>query len=438
MARLRIALRDQGLAADLIAVAGPPLAPGDAAAALAAAGVVHGIDDDALAAFATRLADAAFSGSATVARGVPPQPGADGRLEGAFLVPQQPGTQRPDGHMDWREREVLHPVRSGEVVATEVPPEPGIPGRSVQGAVLPARSGLPARQRMGPGIQSDGAQRFARHSGVIFATDRVLDVVPLHDHQADVDLTSGNLHTAGSLRVRGDVRDGCSVTATGDIEILGSVFDGTVTCDGSAHIAQGVLSAASSVRAGQDLRCRHAVAARLQAGATLVADDQLHHCTAAATRIVATTGRGTVVGGELRATQCIEVRVAGTPAGANTLLSVGDLLEERAELARLDAELSRLERTVVRGERTDRQTLAARKGPRLALRAGDQLQERRLSLLARQRALLKTAAIVVHDMLHQGVVVQFGNLFQPIVLPQGGVQLRFDSETNRIVPGRKP
>jgi uncharacterized protein (DUF342 family) len=435
VARLRIVIRDQGLAADLTAVAGPAASHADVEAALAAARVVHGIDPNAVAQFAARLADPQFAGTVQVATGRAATNGTDGRLVGAFLVPKLPGTEQPDGHIDWHERELLHPADPDDVIARVVPAEAGEPGCTVTGTALPARPGQDLRQRLGSGVRLDGERVLAGIAGVVLATDRLLDVVPLHVHAGDVDLASGNLHSNGSLQVRGDVQPDCAVTAAGDVQVTGIVQDGRVTAGGSVQVAQGVLGSRAEIRAGQDLRCRHATGAQLHASAAVVVGDQLHHCQVAARDITVLTGRGTVVGGELRAARRIEVRTAGTAGGSATLLAVGDLLAERTELARLDAELAKLERTVLRAERGGGQLLAARKGPRLAVRTGDRVHQRRLELIAKQRELLRHAQIVVRDTLHPGVVVQFGTLRHTFVLPQHHAQMYFDPNTEKIVFG---
>ncbi|MBM4061136.1 MAG: DUF342 domain-containing protein, partial [Planctomycetes bacterium] len=300
----------------------------------------------------------------------------------------------------------------------------------VRGRVLAARPGRPHRQRLGQGVRLDGDKVIATRSGVIVCTETSFDVLPLHLHRGDVDMKSGNLHTRGSLQVQGDVREGFAATAEGDVDVTGAVFDAAVTAGGSVRIGQGLLGAACEVRAAQDVRCRHATSAQLHAGNEIEIADQATHCRMYATKVRAVRGRGTVVGGEVHCRESIEVRTAGTPNGAATLLCVGDLLAEEAELARITAELARLERAVRRP--------ADPRGamPRPTVPATDRLQQERLLLLGKQRELLHRANIRITDTVHPGVILRFGTVSLPIALPIHGATFHFDHEHEAIVQGR--
>ena len=324
MARIRIRLEDGGLAAVAQAAAGTAMTEPDLRALLAAERVVHGVDEAAVTLYAARLGDPGFAGKAVLARGLAPVPGSDGRVECSVAPDVVPGEVHDDGHIDFRERHFLVPVRDGVEIARVVAPTMGTPGRNVHGAVVAARPGRPHRVRLGPGARLEADRVFATRSGVLLHDERKLDVIALHTHAADVDYASGSLHTEGSLAVRGDVTDGFAATAAGDVHVTGSVLDGTVEAGGTVRVAQGVLGAAASVRAHGNLACRHATAATLHSDGTLELLDQAAHCQLRAQRVRATCGRGAVIGGVVRAAERIDVKVAGTAGGADTLFVLGE------------------------------------------------------------------------------------------------------------------
>jgi uncharacterized protein (DUF342 family) len=428
-----VTIRPDGLAAEAKVAAGPPMKAADLQAAIAEAKVVHGLDAAAIAQFAERIADPIFSGSVQIATGAAAVDGQPGRLEGEFQAAKVAGTKQGDGHIDFHERELLHPAVENQEVARIIAPIPGTPGHDVRGRVLPPRPGRPHTQRFGQGVKVDGERVIAARSGVIVCTDRLFDVLPLHLHKGDVDLASGNLHTPGSLLVQGDVHEGFAATADGDVRITGAVLDGKVSAKGSAQIDHGVMGAGCDVQAGADLHCRHATSARLQAGGSIEIGDQATHCRMFAGKILARRGRGTVFGGELHARDLIEVRVAGTPTGAATLLAVADLVDQQTELARLIAEAARLERIAARGPRGAPGTASDQ---HLANRAADAVLQERQRLAGLQRELLKKARIVVADTVHPGVVLQFGATVLRVTMPTPAASFHFDPETNTIVQGR--
>lgn len=241
MERLQIKIAGNGLEARLHAVAGPAATLDELMAALQSAGVVHGLDDDAIATVARQLEDPGAAIDVVIARGSAPEAGTAGCLRGELLAAREAGHARADASIDYRERTTLHPVAAGAPVAEIVPPTPGKPGRSVLGRALPCKPGRPHAQREGPGVRRQGDVLVAARDGVILASERKVDVVDLYTHSGDVDYDSGNLHSKGSLVVKGDVRAGFRADADGDIEVAGAVLDGAVDAGGSVRVGQGVL-----------------------------------------------------------------------------------------------------------------------------------------------------------------------------------------------------
>ncbi|MCB9876253.1 MAG: DUF342 domain-containing protein [Planctomycetes bacterium] len=425
MGRIHVSIAPDGMTATARIAPGPVALPAALGEALAAAGVVHGVDEAACRSLAARLADPSTDASAQIAVGAAPQHGRDGCLEGTLLEGQRVG--RPDhlGNIDYHERDLLHPIAADAKIARVVPPTDGVDGRDVRGRRLPARPGKAHRQRLGAGVRLTEGALFAAVDGVVLATDRLLDVVQLYSHNGDVDYRSGNLHSKGSLLIQGDVTEGFSATADGDVVVGGVVQGGGVRAGGSAHVGKGVLGHDDAVRAGADITCHHATAARLVAGRDIAVADQVADSQLQAQSMRIVDGRGSVRGSELRARDRIEVGTAGSPAGTTTTLIVGDLLQERAELARRTL-------AAARAERAER----GRKGVRAAVRAGDAELQLQLTLRARQREILRAAEILILGVCHQGVVLRFGDAELRPTEDLRAVRFRFDLRLDSIVRER--
>lgn len=436
MGRVRVAITEGGLLATATAVAGNPMAPRELQELVQAAGVRHGIDGEAVAAFERSLLDPTFTGTVVVARGAAATPGVDGQVEGATTSTFAPGEKRADGSLDFRERHFLRPIAAAEVIARIVPPTAGTPGVDVRGAVIAARPGRPHGIRFGPGVRIVDDQVLARRSGVLALGDRKLDVVSVFTHKANVDYASGSLHTEGSLVVQGDLTPNFTVTAGGDVHVTGSVFDASVLAEGNIRIDQGAQGRAASLRAGGDVGCRHATSATLVAEGTIEIGDQATHCMLRATRLAARTGRGTVFGGEARMRSGIIVRTAGTAQGSPTTLAVGDVTDLAAMGIRernLDHKVaSRAQRCVAAGERGS--TKALRQG----LRSADVALANRLELARRQRELLTTATIEIIDTLHPGVDLVFGERRFAITTTRHRARFRWCEDTSTVQEERIP
>lgn len=438
MGRIRIQISNDGLTATAQVDAGTPMTRDGLVELLQSSGVRHGLDDAALAELATRLSDEQCRGSFVVARGTPAVPGRDGHLELARAAGQRPGATAADGHMDYHERGALWAAAIGDAVAVWHPPVPGTPGCDVRDRRLPPPPPTDAPPRLGDGVRRDGERIVAARDGVVrHVVDREIDVLPLWQHDGDVDLQSGNLRARGTVVVRGDVHEGFEVHATGDVLIGGSVLSGQVRADGNVLIEQGVLGD-SAIVAGADIACRIGTAARLEAGGCVRVRDHLAHCRVIADRIELLHGRGRVVGGELRARQSVWVLEAGTAAGARTLLIVADVSDQQQEVVRCDARTQQLRRAG-RKLGADQDRGKGGKIGRQAVGAADRALAERLALARRQRELMRVATIEVRTRLHPGVQLRIGAEKLDIEQTTDGGSFRRDDEQGHIVrQGREP
>src|SRR5262245_50230509 len=98
--RIRVLVAADRRSAEVQIAPGTPAAPRELRAALRAQNVVHGLDEQALAALDQVLAAADTQVRAVVARATEPTPGCDGRIELAFASAPLPGQQGSDGAVD--------------------------------------------------------------------------------------------------------------------------------------------------------------------------------------------------------------------------------------------------------------------------------------------------------------------------------------------------
>ncbi len=423
MGRLRIRTLDKNMTAVVQATAGPPAAVAAVREALAAAKVSNGIDEASIEAFGTKLADAAFAGEAVVARGTPPTPGEDGRVDGMIPPTTVAGTPREDGSLDYRERLFLIGVSNGIEIGRIVHPTAGTPGKDVFGTAVPAVPGKPTAIRPGPGAKLQGDVVLAGQDGVLLRNAKTIDVVPLFAHGGDVDYRCGNLHTAGSLGIEGDVREGFSATASGDVQVKGAVADGLVFAGGSVNVTQGVLGRNAKVIAGHDAYLRHATSATIEADGAVEIADQATHCRIRANTIEVKHGKGAVLGGELRARSRVTVRSAGSAGGTTTTIVVGDVLQDVAASVRATGGSAKLDVTSrPRGIAMSR----------ASLRDVDAAVEEKLRLLKRKRELLLGATVEFLDVVHPGVAVVFGDKTWTCEAPVHAVRLRWSEADDSI------
>lgn len=220
----------------------PPLTEEQIRAALNSAGVVFGIDEEAIAEALTQQG----SEPVVVARGQPPQPPVDARVD--LYFPNEPLVRR-DPHEDTQQVDLLAlyqvpTVRPGDLLAVKHPPAKGQAGRTVTGKVIPVPRARDAPLRAGPGalLDESGTRVYAERGGRPTFVRGTIRVIPEHVVHGDVDANTGHVEFDGDVIVRGNVTELMRVVASGKVVVAGVVSGAHVQGD------QGVLVGRSIVR----------------------------------------------------------------------------------------------------------------------------------------------------------------------------------------------
>lgn len=457
--RVRIRVSDDRLEAWASIAEGPSAAPeGDGSAnaeatlqqILEQASIRAGLDEEGIAGLGRALTQpVATLHERVIARGRPPEPGTPPRLELAEPIGLQPGGLRPDGSIDFRERQLLLPVERGDCLGEILPAVPGKPGWDVYGdPIAPTPPGDGSIQT-GEGVSIDEAGRLvaARSGTRMIAPDGMLDVIAYHVHAGHVDLKSGHLSTAGSLEVKRDVMAGMRVEAEFDLAIRGSVDGACIRAGGSIEIGGGAIGREDgSVRAGGDLRVRHALGIRLEARGRLNVARSVSTSQLVAREIEI---GGPMLSDWLQAESRVVLKDVGSPAGGPCLLRAACPLEPLGP-APPSGGATALRSTRPEARRSGG-TLRDRKGRGIAsrrratptgattgattgapTRADDEIETRR-AWRRRQRELQRIATIEIHGTAHAGCRIDLG--VTPLVLETEVSRRRFrvDLEHARVI-----
>jgi uncharacterized protein len=252
-----------------------------------------------------------------VARGQEPETGEDSILH--------PGTShaapliRPDGALDFAASRLDEPVAVGETLLVVEPGTPGAEGRDVRGETIPTRLGkqIDLEQYRGDGvsISPDGTQLMAATPGTPRRLPDQISILPLLRIIGDQDATGGSLDFAGNVVIDGDVADGVSVGAAGDILVKGAVKAGTLHAEGSVLLRQGMLSGELSSKG--DLHAELLRDCTVYAAGDIRVDREIARSTVTAGRDI-TALKATVLGGTVTAGHEIAAGVVGSAQGTMT------------------------------------------------------------------------------------------------------------------------
>ncbi len=345
--------------------------------ALKAQGVVYGINEEACDYLAGCLEDADFAiEEIVVASGTPPHPGRPGVLDLQFNPELLAGRLRNDGTLDFRDRGLLVPVEPGDVIALYAPPTQPSAGKSVAGHDLIPPSPHDPKPELGQGVElMESGEIRATAAGIVsYQEDAVLTVTTYFEHRGNVDLGSGDLQMEGTLVVSGDVASHACASATADLVVKGMVDGGTVRANGSVTIGEGVIGSDTGfVVAGGDLACNHADSGDLRCGGTISIAANAIKTRITARRVVVGKSKGSVVGGEIRAAERIQVVDVGSKLCTRTLLAIGPIQDHR-----------------------------------FPLEAGGTTTSSRIRVVGTDLELLPKAAVLIIGTAHPGVVIKLG------------------------------
>ena len=315
--------------------------------ALESSGVIHGIDENVL----QRLEEAPqYRERITVAQGSPPKHGSDARMIYNFQTDHREVQlqESKDGKVDFKELNRIENVVEGQVLARKVPPEQGESGQTVTGRMIPAKDGKDVPPPLGDNtrLSDDGRSILAEINGLVKLVNGKVTVEPIYIVNGDVNMKEGNIRFLGTVIVKGNVDDGFSVNAAGDIEVMGNVGKGTLEAEGDVIVHQGIAGKGDGqVVAGGSIWSKFIENGNAEAGNMVVVSDGIINSSVFSDkRIICRGRRASIVGGHIRAAEEVDAKSLGSVAGMETLVEVGydpKSRERLLEFENQDAELAK-------------------------------------------------------------------------------------------------
>ena len=308
----------------------------DVMRALTEAGVVFGIDDSAV----RRACELGHCNGVPVARGVPPQNGRDAVFEELIpLTADRAHKLDENGLIDYREHGSTTVVQAGASLMRRQPATAGVDGRTVRGQVLTARPGHDepfAAQLAGAQVARDDPDLL--QASVTGQPVRVKCGVMVEAilRVAEVNMTTGNIHYDGTVHVDGEVLQGMTVEASGDIVVGGMVDGGLLKAVGNIKVAGGVIAHAQ-LHAGGSVSARFAEGSHIYAGTMINLEDMALECRLQSlNQIVIGAGspqRGRLVGGSATTMMLLKVPVLGSEKSGvvEVLMGVNPELDAKYE-----------------------------------------------------------------------------------------------------------
>jgi uncharacterized protein len=291
------------------------------------AGIVYGIDPDALQQAQTFIREQRSEFyKIPVAAGTPPGISTDAEIRFELEIGPLAGRILADGSIDFRERRIMVGVHAGQHIATKIPSIPGSPGINVLGKAIEPEEGNDIKVK----ISNDTA--FSEDDMRVTATkDGVLSVVNTTTIKVcsrlllpgDIDYKTGNVESGNSLSIRGSIQPGFKVTADGDIEIGGSLMSAAVSGQANVVIKGGITGKTSHIEALGDADIRFIEQGTVESGGIVVIRTQSYYSRITAVSDIRCQAGSKVMGGDLIAGGNLTLADVGSDNCDSTLLAAG-------------------------------------------------------------------------------------------------------------------
>lgn len=381
--------------------------------------VVHGIETAVLEDLS--LAPSKLEFPLIVASGHRPTRGLDGKID--FIFDFDNHVTRED---NWNFREVMKipSVSKGQKLARIIAPTAGEDGEDVSGNIVRAIPGKPAIARAGKNVvfQKENASFYAAEDGQFSLVGRRLNVYPEFEVNETLSLKNGNLDFVGTIIIRGDVPNGYTVKAEGDIKIYGVVEAARIIAGGSIYIGEGIMGQGKGyLKAGENIRVGYINQAEIHVGNDLFVENSIIHSNCIVNgHVFCQTGN--IIGGTVSAGKSIEARDIGTKMNSKTevFLGVNKLISDQEKQLKSEREtlMELLEKLKLLGEKLSTQNTATPQVRISLLRQRNSLSktEERLKEIEAELLTINSTLgdeeidpkLIVRNFIYENVVVTFG------------------------------
>lgn len=340
---------------------GAPVTLSQIQQALQEKGVVSGI-------MAKVIEAALEEGDATdriIAQGQRPAPGTDAQFERLIpdITERKPKVDE-HGNVDYRDLGQMIFVKQGSPLMRRTPPTSGTNGQDVTGQILTPKPGknVPFASRL------QGAQVDPLDNNLLLATIAGQPKPVPHGVMVDpiinvknVDISTGNISFDGAIIIKGDVKDGMKVQASGDVIVGGTVEAAEIEAGGDIVIKGGVIGHSEHIAEPNEvpvfnakvvsqgsISTRYAENVYMEAGADINIDEySMHNHLVSLNRVlVGKPGgkKGRIIGGLTCATGLVQAGKVGSNAGFITKIRVGFNPHLHAKLDKLKIKIAKNEK----------------------------------------------------------------------------------------------
>lgn len=278
-----------------------------------------------------RMLDSLLSGKnldevVQIATGKTPIDGADGYYEYFFDVDKKRAPKiLPDGSADFQNMNWYEMVKREQKLAYYHSAGKGEDGHTVTGKRIPSKRGKELKMLRGNGfyVMPDKKTYISEFDGKVDIDGNNLNVSKLLMLK-EVNAVTGNVEFAGNVMISGDVSDGVSIVAGGDVVVDGFVGNCQIVADGDVIIKKGVNGGTTgSITAKGSVEGKFFESVNIKAGRNIQVNYCLNSNVYSEDSIRILGGKGLILGGVIFAANDIKVANIGNESGTRSIIKMG-------------------------------------------------------------------------------------------------------------------
>lgn len=317
-------------------------------------GIEYGIDEDKL---KDIVENELYNQVFQFAEGTPAIDGTNGKIKDYFPRHKEVKfASKENDSIDFKSTNYIHNVKAGELVCELTPPEPPQDGVDIFGNTVYGKPGImpPIPQGKNVVYNEEKDKLLTGCEGNLSFRNGRFHVEKILNIGGNVDNSVGNIDFTGSVSIKGDVLEGFTVKAKGDITVMGIVEGATLVSGGSITLYKGMRGMKSGVlEAAGDITAKFLEDSKIFAKGDIQAEYIINSEVSCGNNLTLTGRRAAFIGGVCSVYNVMNVKTVGAMSQITTLVTLGvtpQLLEEveglKKDIADITAQLDECKKNI--------------------------------------------------------------------------------------------
>ncbi|MBU3878160.1 FapA family protein [Faecalicatena sp. AGMB00832] len=287
-------------------------------------GIVYGVDSKRINEIVEKKA---YRQMFQIAEGKPPIDGKNGRIKDYFPRKRElKFAQTGNGGIDFKTMNLIHNVKKGDVVCEISMPEEPLDGIDVFGRPAPGKRGkMPPIPQGRNIVYSEKKDKLLTgcEGNLTFRNGR-FHVENVYEVAGNVDNSVGNINFTGSVYIHGDVFEGYSVKAKGDITVVGMVEGAELIAGGDILLHKGMRGMKTGIlKSGGNVTGKFLEDCTIYAKGNVEAEYIINSQVSCEKDVILAGKKGAFIGGRCAVCNTMRVKVVGAMSHVPTEVILG-------------------------------------------------------------------------------------------------------------------